>query len=110
MERQETVLLKAVRRRLANDLHVLDQLIAQARAPRLTRPGEASERIRKILDAIRAKGGSVTRQELADIVSSAGMIVTAVGALYQAGYLKADLKKGYVVLGRRAGRIGRKRA
>ncbi len=103
--------MKAVRRRLANDLHVLDQLIAQARAPRLTRPGQASVRIRKILDAIREKGGRVTRKELADIASSAGMIVTAVGALYQAGYLKADLKrKGYVVLGRRAGRIGRKRA
>jgi hypothetical protein len=32
------------------------------------------------------------------------MIVTAVGSLYQAGYLKNDLKnKGYVVLGPRTG-------
>ncbi len=67
-------------------------------------------RIREILDAIRAKGGRVTRQELANIVSSAGMIVTAVGALYQAGYLRADLKKkGHVVLGRRAAGLTRKR-
>ncbi len=52
----------------------------------------------------------MTRQELADIASSAGMIVTAVGALYQAGYLKADLKrKGYVVLGRRATATRKKR-
>jgi hypothetical protein len=56
--------------------------------------------VQQILDAIKERGGKVTKKQLGDIVASAGMIVTAVNALYQAGYLGQDLKdKGYVVLG-----------
>jgi len=32
----------------------------------------------------------VTKEDLGDIVSSAGMLVTAVRTLYQAGHLKQD--------------------
>lgn len=105
LERQEMIFLKAIKRRLEQDVHRIDQLIHQAKAPRLPGEGGVSRRVQKILGDIKAKGGKVTKAELANIVSSAGMIVTAVGSLYQAGYLKQDLKdKGYVVLGQRARR------
>lgn len=105
LERQERKFLEAIRRGLEQDIHRIDQLLKQAAAPRLLREGDTSERIKKILHGIRERGGKVTKQELGDIVSGAGMIVTAVGSLYQAGYLKQDLKgKGYVVLGPRARR------
>lgn len=100
LDMQEMVFLKAIRRRVQQNINRVDQLINQASAPRLPGEGGVSERIRKIIPDIRSKGGKVTKQELADIISCAGMIVTAVGSLYQAGYLKADLKnRGYIVLG-----------
>ena len=103
MERQERRFLEATKRRLEHDLRRIDQLLRQASAPRLTRPGDAARRIQKIVAGIKKRGGRVTKRELGEIVASAGMITTAVGSLYQAGYVKRDLKnKGYVVLGPRA--------
>jgi hypothetical protein len=97
------VFLKAIKRTLEQAFRRLDQLLKQAKPPKLGRRGEVAPRVQEILGGIRKKGGRVTKQELSDIVASAGMIVTAVGSLYQAGYLKQDLKdKGYVVLGPRA--------
>lgn len=99
------VFLKAIKRSLEQAVRRLDQLIKQAKPPKLGQRGETPPRVAEILDAVRKKGGKVTKQDLHDIVASAGMIVTAVGSLYQAGYLKQDLKdKGYVVLGPRARR------
>jgi len=96
------VFLKAIRRSLEQAARRLDQLLKQAKPPKLGRRGEIPPRVQEILEGIRKKGGKVTKQDLSDIAASAGMIVTAVGALYQAGYLRQDLKdKGYVVLGPR---------
>ena len=103
MERQEMVFLKAIKRSLEQAVRRLDQLVKHAKPPKLGQRGEVPPRVQEILDGIRKRGGRVTRQELSDIVASAGMIVTAVGSLYQAGYLKQDLKdKGFVMLGPKA--------
>ena len=108
LERQERKFLESIRRGLEQDLKRVKQLLAQAAAPRPSRY-DAPQRVQKILAAIKRRGGRVTKEELGDIVSSAGMIVTAVGTLYQAGYLKKDLKdKGYVVLGPRGRKQSRK--
>ena len=102
MERQEKRFLEAIKRGLERDLERINQLVKRASPPK-GRRGETPLHVQQILEAIRKRGGKVTKQQLSDIVSSAGMIVTAVGTLYQAGYLKQDLKdKGYVVLGPRA--------
>lgn len=99
------VFLKAIKRSLEQAVRRLDQLIKHAKPPNVGRRGEVPPRVQEILEGIRKKGGRVTKQDLSDIVASAGMIVTAVGTLYQAGYLKQDLKdKGYVVLGPRGQR------
>ena len=101
MEKQEKRFLEAIKRGLERDLERISQLLKHASPPK-GRRGETPLHVQQILEAIKKRGGKVTRQQLGDIVASAGMIVTAVGTLYQAGYLKQDLKdKGYVVLGTR---------
>lgn len=107
MEKQEKKFLEAIRRGLERDLSRISQLLKRASPPR-GRRGEVPLHVQQILEAIKKRGGKVTKEQLRDIVASSGMIVTAVGTLYQAGYLKQSLKdKGYVVLGPRAQTIPR---
>ena len=56
------------------------------------RRGDVPRHIQRTLEAIKKRGGRFSIQELGDSVASGGMIVTAVGTLYHAGFLKEDLK------------------
>ena len=81
-----------VKKGLVRNLRTIDQLLSHARPPKLARRGEVPARVQEILGAIKKRGGRVSKGELGEIVASSGMIVTAVGSLYQAAYLKHDLK------------------
>lgn len=103
LERQEKKFLEAIRRGLQQDILRVDQLLKQANAPKLLRPADSRRRAMKIVQAVKSKGGRVSREQFAEIATSAGMIATAVGTLYQNGYVKKDPKdKKSVLLGPKA--------
>ncbi len=103
LERQERVLLEAVKRRLEQDLQAVNRLLKSASAPKLESRGDSSRRALSIVQAVKAKGGHVKKSELADIASSRGMIETSVGSLYQGGWLRKDPKDDNItILGPRA--------
>lgn len=98
LERQERVLLEAVKRRLEQDSHAVNRLLKSARAPKLESRGDSSRRALSIVQAVRAKGGRVKKSELADIASARGMIETSVGSLYQGGWLRKDPKDDNITI------------
>jgi hypothetical protein len=103
LERQERVLLEGVKRRLEQDLQAVNRLLKSTSAPKLEKRGEASRRALSIVHEVKARGGRVTKSALADIVSARGMMETAVGSLYQGGWLKKDPRDyEYTILGPRA--------
>lgn len=110
MERQEKKFLESIKKGLEQDLLRVNQLLKQASAPRLERPADGVRRAESIVKAIRSKGGRVSREQLATIAVSMGIIATAVGALYQAGYVKKDPRDNkFIVVGPKGQAILRKR-
>ena len=73
----------------------IDTLLRTATAPKRVTKSQARERALKIVAAIKANRGRVSRDQLREIVTKQGMPFSSVGALFQGGYVKRQ-GKSYV--------------
>lgn len=111
MERVERLRLQTIRRHLEEDLERIDALLATASRPKRRSSADIKDRAAKICQAIRARGGSVSRDVLKELINKHGFPFHAVGALFSGTYLRADGKniglgkRGLAVVGKGSGRV-----
>ena len=93
MERIERLQLEAVRRHLQHELLQIDRLLKTAQPARRLSDRDARKRVVAICQTIKARGGSVTRDQLREICQKHKLRFTTVGALFRNRFMKMTGKR-----------------
>ena len=100
MERLERVRLEAMRRHCKDYLLAIDALLKDASPPRNLSASAIHVRAAAICKDVKAKGGSVSKDQLRAIATKHTLAFSAVGALFAGKYLK-QAGNDRVILGSR---------